>query len=153
MKQRMDFLTLSVPDLDQARRFYLDGLGWTATLDVPDEVIFLQLNHGLLVALFRTENFARDLLDDPDGPIDLASVRPGIGFGLAHNVDSPAEVDEVLAQAEAAGGRVIKHGQQAAFGGYHGYFADPAGIRWEVAHNAAWRVEPDGRARLGLLDE
>ena len=60
------------------------------------------------------------------------------------------EVGQLLAEISTdgdvttAGGRVIKHGQQAAFGGYHGYFADPAGIRWEVAHNAGWGPLDDG---------
>ena len=35
MEPRLDLLTVAVPDLDAARRFYVEGLGWTPALDVP----------------------------------------------------------------------------------------------------------------------
>lgn len=146
MQPRLDLLTLAVPDLDAARRFYVDGLGWTPTLDVPGEVIFLALNHGLLVGLFGLEDLAADLGEE------VATVVPGAGFTLAHNVESPAAVRAVMERAQAAGARIVKPAQDAAFGGYHGYFADPAGIRWEVAHNPGWRVAPDGRVTIGVIE-
>src|SRR4051794_7970496 len=80
MQPRLDLLTVAVPDLDAARRFYVDGLGWEPTLDVPGEVVFLQLGHGLLVGLFGAADLAADMGQDP------ASVVPGAGFALAHNV-------------------------------------------------------------------
>jgi catechol 2,3-dioxygenase-like lactoylglutathione lyase family enzyme len=143
MQPRLDLLTLAVDDLDAARRFYLDGLGWAAALDVPGEVLFLQLNHGLLVGLFGAADLATDMGADP------ASVRPGVGFTLAHDVGSPAEVRDVLAQALQAGATLVKPAQDAAFGGYHAYFADPVGLRWEVAWNPGWQVLPDGTVRIG----
>lgn len=146
MQPRLDLLTLAVPDLAAARRFYVDGLGWTAALDVPGEILFIQLNHGLLVGLFGADDLATDMGED------CASVVSGAGFTLAHNVPTRAAVDEVLERAQAAGARIVKPAQEAAFGGYHGYFADPAGIRWEVAHNPGWHVAPDGRVTLGVLE-
>ena len=146
MQPRLDLLTVAVNDLDAERRFYLDGLGWTAALDVPGEVLFLQLNHGLLVALFGAEDLAVDM------GADRGSVRVGQGFTLAHNVGSAAEVREVLAAALAAGATVVKPAQDAAFGGYHAYFADPDGIRWEVAWNPGLEILPDGRVRIGLVE-
>jgi uncharacterized protein len=146
MEQRLDLLTLAVPDLAAARRFYCQGLGWTPALDVPGEIVFLQLNHGLLIGLFGAEDLAADLGAD-SGP-----VIPGGGFTLAHNVDSPQAVRAVLAQAEAAGATILKPAQDAAFGGHHGYFADPAGIRWEVAYNPGWRVTPDGQVVIGAVE-
>jgi hypothetical protein len=80
-------------------------------------------------------------------------VVPGSGFTLAHNVDSPEAVREVLDRATAAGATILKPAQQAAFGGFHGYFADPAGIRWEVAHNSGWHVAPDGTVHIGAVDQ
>jgi catechol 2,3-dioxygenase-like lactoylglutathione lyase family enzyme len=145
MQPRLDLLTLAVDDLDAARRFYLDGLGWPAALDVPGEVLFLQLNHGLLVGLFGS----RDLADDMEA--DRASVLPGAGFTLAHIVGSPADVRDVVARAQQAGATVVKPPQDAAFGGYHAYFADPVGLRWEVAWNPGWRVLPDGTVQIGLV--
>ncbi|HLZ36647.1 MAG TPA: VOC family protein [Mycobacteriales bacterium] len=79
---------------------------------------------------------------------DPAAVTPGAGFVLAHNVDSPGTVRDVLDRAQRAGATVLKPAQQAAFGGVHGYFADPVGIRWEVAYNPGWRVAPDGNVSL-----
>jgi hypothetical protein len=35
----------------------------------------------------------------------------------------------------AAGGVVLKPPQEVFWGGYHGYFSDPEGHVWEVAHN------------------
>jgi uncharacterized glyoxalase superfamily protein PhnB len=52
---------------------------------------------------------------------------------LSHNVRSDERVDEVLAQAERAGGKVIKHAKRASWGGYSGYFADTDGYLWKVA--------------------
>ncbi|MEK8225455.1 VOC family protein [Oerskovia sp. M15] len=63
---------------------------------------------------------------------------------LAHNVGSPAEVDDALASALAAGGTVVVHAQVRDWGGYSGYFADPDGFRWEVAHNPGLVVSDDG---------
>ncbi|MGB8995075.1 MAG: VOC family protein [Pseudonocardiaceae bacterium] len=146
MEPRLDLLTLAVPDLAEARRFYCDGLGWAPALDVPGEIIFLQLNHGLLIGLFSADDLSADMGQD------VATVAPGAGFTLAHNVSSPAAVRDVLEQAQRAGATIIKPAQDAAFGGYHGYFADPAGIRWEVAYNPGWRVEPDGRVFIGAIE-
>lgn len=138
MEPRLDLLTLAVPDLAVARRFYLEGLGWPAALDVPGEVLFLQLNQGLLVALFGAQDLAADL----DAPVGAG------GFTLAHNVDSPQAVDDGVAEFAAAGATVLKAPQRAAFGGYHAYVEDPCGLRWEVAHNPGWQVHPDGRVTI-----
>lgn len=67
-------------------------------------------------------------------------------------MSGPDEVDEALERAVACGARIVKPAQRAAFGGYHGYFADPDGIRWEVAHNSGWRVDRDGTVRIGVID-
>ena len=147
MEPRLDLLTVAVPDLDAARRFYVEGLGWTPALDVPGEIVFLQVNSGLLLGLFGAAELAADM------GLPVEAVVPGGGFTLAHNVDGPDAVRRVVTAAEAAGARVLKAPQQAAFGGFHAYFADPAGIRWEVAHNPGWRVDPDGTVRIGPVED
>jgi catechol 2,3-dioxygenase-like lactoylglutathione lyase family enzyme len=146
MEPRLDLLTVAVPDVEAARRFYVDGLGWSPRLDVAGEVVFLQVNAGLLLALFGAADLAADM------GLPAQDVAPGGGFTLAHNVGSPDEVRQVVATAEAAGARVLKAPQPAAFGGFHGYFADPAGIRWEVAHNPGLRVDPDGTVHIGVVE-
>lgn len=146
MDPRVTLVTLGVTDLAASRRFYVDGLGWTPTLDVPDAVVFLQVGHGLLLALFP----ATDL--DADAGDSVMSDPTRSAFSLAHNVGSEAEVDAAIADARAAGATVLKEPQRAAWGGYHAYFADPSGFRWEVAHNSGLRVEADGTVVLGPVD-
>ncbi len=138
MEQRLSLITIGVPDLAAARAFYLDGLGWTPVLDVAGAVTFIQVGPGALLSLYDAAALAADI--GPD-----RSPAPSVGnVTLAHNVGSPAEVDAVLADAERAGATILKPAQQAIWGGYHGYFADPAGTPWEVAHNPGWSVSDDG---------
>jgi hypothetical protein len=54
----------------------------------------------------------------------------------------------VLAEAAAAGGRVVKSAKRAFWGGYSGYFADPDGHLWEVAHNPGFPLDSEGRVQL-----
>lgn len=63
------------------------------------------------------------------------SKTPCPPFARAHDVRSPAEVDALLAHAGACGGKVAKPGHATDWGGYSGYFTDPDGSLWEVAHN------------------
>lgn len=141
MQQRLDLVTLGVPDLDSARRFYVDGLGWQPTLEVPGEVVFLQVGYGLLLALFGADDLAADV-----GAGAVASGPPPLS--LSQVVAGEDEVVDALARAEAAGGTVVKPAQRAAFGGFHGYFADPAGFRWEIATNPGWAVDDTGRVTI-----
>lgn len=137
MKPRVHIITLGVPDLDEARRFYVDGLGWSPSLDVPDEVIFIQVGHGLLLGLFTG-------LQDDLGGVALGDPRRA-PVTLAHNVATDDEVGEALSRAEAAGGRIVKPAQRSAVGFIHGYFADPFGFYWEVACNPGLTFGDDGR--------
>ncbi|MFC4585206.1 VOC family protein [Sphaerisporangium corydalis] len=137
MEQRLDFVTLGVPDLGAVRDFYLGGLGWEPVLEVPGEIIFLQVGHGLVLGLFGSA----DLDADVGAGQDSGRSAP---FTLSHNVEGEDEVREVMEQAREAGATILKEAQPAAFGGFHGYFADPAGFRWEVCFNPGWSVAPDG---------
>lgn len=142
MEQRLSLITLGVPDIDAARHFYLDGLGWTPVLDVAGQVTFIQVAPGVLMSLFDAADLAEDIGDD-------RAVAPAVGnVTLAHNVGSEAAVDAVLAEAVAAGATLLKPAQRAAWGGYHGYFADPAGTPWEVAFNPALVVDDDGAVSM-----
>ena len=67
---------------------------------------------------------------------------------LGHNVRTKAEVAAVLAQAERAGGRIIKPAQDVFLGGHSGYFTDPDGYYWEVAWNPAAPLDADGFMKL-----
>ena len=85
-------------------------------------------------------------------PTMSVSIRRRAGLGgvtLAYNARSREEVDEVLAEAEAAGATIAKAATEAFWGGYSGYFADPDGHLWEVAFNPFWTIADDGRVILG----
>jgi len=127
MDQRVSFITLAVADLDRTRAFYLDGLGWTAELDVPGEVLMIRVGDKVILSLWSEEGFESEV-----GPI-----RRGEGvvpITLAHNVATEAEVDEILALASSLGAGASK-AEHREWGGYTGYFADPDGFRWEIAVN------------------
>jgi uncharacterized glyoxalase superfamily protein PhnB len=70
------------------------------------------------------------------------------GVTLAVNVGSPDEVDTSLAVAESAGAAITKPAQATDWGGYHGYFADPDGHLWEIAHNPFWPLGAHGLPQL-----
>jgi len=142
MEQRAHFITLSTPDLDAARAFYRDGLGWSPLVDVPGEIIFFQVAPGTVLGLFEADKFVADMAGTS------ADGRLG-GLTLSHNVGSPAAVDATVRHMVEAGARLVKEPQRAAFGGYHGHVADPNGVVWEVCHNPGWRVDADGRVHLG----
>ncbi|UFU08268.1 VOC family protein [Ruania halotolerans] len=143
MSQNVHFLTLATPDLDAARRFYVDGLGWNALLDVPEEILFFQIAPGLLLGLFDAEKFDQDLQRG-------STVREASGVTLAHNVDSEDAVRSTVATMRAAGGEVLTEPAPGEFGGiFHAHVADPNGVIWEIAHNPGWSVEADGTVRLG----
>lgn len=138
MDQRLHFLTLATPDLDAARSFYRDGLGWTPLFDLPGEILFFQVAPGLVLGLFDAEKFDQDLLRDH-------STSGVSGVTLSHNVSDRAGVIATLAALEAAGGTIIKPAQEGAFGGiFHGHVADPNGVVWEIAHNPDWRIDDGG---------
>jgi uncharacterized protein len=126
VEPRVSFITLGVTDLDRAVRFYEQGLG-LARLKTPPSVAFFEMGKTWL-ALWSRESLA----DDAGVPATGSGFR---GFSLAHNVRSPAEVDALLAHVEEFGGKVTKRGHRTEWGGYAGYFADPDGFLWEVAHN------------------
>lgn len=128
MDPRISFVTLAVADLDATRRFYVDGLGWTPELEEPGEVLMIRVGERLVLSLWDRAHFEEE--------IGARAATDGVpALTLAHNVPDPATVDAVLAEARAAGAREVSDGQGRAWGGYTGYFADPDGFRWEVAHN------------------
>jgi len=141
MDQAVHFVTVATRDLDAARRFY-GALGWEAQLDVPDEIVFYRSAAGQLLGFFEATKFARDQgTADAPGPA---------GLTLSHNARSRDEVTAVVERMVAADGTVRKAPQEAEFGGvFHAHVADPNGLVWEIAHNPAWSVRPDGSVALG----
>jgi predicted lactoylglutathione lyase len=129
--QRISFLTLAVRDLDASRRFYLDGLGWTAELDVEGDVVMIMAGERLVLSLWDRAHFEAEV-----GTIAMPAGVGGIApFTIAHNVATRAGVDAVLASARSAGADPVHDAEEREWGGYTGYFGDPDGYRWEIAWN------------------
>ena len=138
VEQRVSLVTLGVADVGRARRFY-EALGWTTGAAAGADVVFFQAG-GMVVALWSRELLAEDSgVEDPGG---------WGGVTLAYNTRSPAEVDSVIAEAEAAGASIARRGAETFWGGYSGVFLDPDGHPWEVAHNPRWTLDERGAVTL-----
>lgn len=128
MDPRLSFVTLIVRDLDASRRFYIEGLCWPVELEAPGEVLMIRVAEKVVLSLWQQVAAEAEL-----GPI--ARTEGASPFTLAHNVAVPEDVDRVLAEAAAAGASVVGEAVRRDWGGYSGYFADPDGVRWEIAYN------------------
>lgn len=135
MDPRISMITLGVRDLTRAITFYESALGLPRR-PMPDDapVAFFELN-GSWLGLFGRQDLAADA--------GVADTGEGFaGIALAHNVDSPAQVDTLLTHACEHGASLVKPGQPTDWGGYSGYFADPDGHLWEIACNPHFWVGP-----------
>jgi predicted lactoylglutathione lyase len=135
---RITLVTLGVADVDRSRTFYR-SLGWETAVDMDDFAVFRTA--GSFLALYPIADLSRDIGDDT--PTD-----PPRRSALAINVASAEEVDAAIAEALAAGGALLAAPARAEWGGYTGYFADPDGHAWEVAHNPGWPLGEDGLPRI-----
>ncbi len=139
LEQRLSLITLGVADLERSREFY-ERLGWRRSMAKSRGIVFFQLV-GMVLALFPRFDLAKDAKVSPDG-------EGFSGVSLAYNARTRGEVDSVLAQAEAAGARILKPAKEATWGGYSGYFSDPDGFLWEVAWNPSFPIAEDGSIRV-----
>jgi catechol 2,3-dioxygenase-like lactoylglutathione lyase family enzyme len=136
MQPRITVITIGVNDLEKSLHFYRDGLGLATDGIIGQEfeygaVVFIQLQAGLRLALWPRTSIAHDtgLAIGPQSATEMT---------LGHNVASRAEVDAVMATAEAAGATIVKPAHDTFFGGYSGYFQDPDQHLWEVVWNPQW---------------
>jgi len=137
MEQRISLITLGVADMERSAAFY-EALGWTR-VESEDGVIAFDLI-GQTLGLYPLSLLAQD----------MGVAEEDLGHGamtLAHNVPERDGVSELMARAEAAGARIIKQASDVFWGGHHGYFADPDGHVWEIAHNPYSPLGPGGAFR------
>lgn len=137
MEPRVSIITIAVEDLDRMAAFY-QAMGLKRHR-IDDGVAFFQMG-GAILGLFPRKDAEMD-----------SGIRFGEGVSrvyLAYNTRSDGEVDAVLATAKAAGGGIVKPAGRAFWGGWYGYFADPEGNLWEVAHNPDFPIDADGRIAL-----
>ena len=131
---RINLVTLGVADVAASTAFYR-RLGWKRSEKASTpEISFLVLDN-LVLALFGKEALAAET-----NRADASAARGG--FALAINLASEQGVDEAFAAVVQAGARVLAPAKKMHWGGYSGYFADPDGYLWEVAHNPLFQVGP-----------
>ena len=129
MNPHVGVITLGVKDLARAKRFYGESLGWPVRVEEGNWVCYSLGDGSAALALYPWDALAEDAGVPPDG----SGFR---GVTLAYHVRSEERVEAVLAEAERAGGTIVKPPHRAEWGGYSGYFADSDGYLWEVASGA-----------------
>lgn len=137
---RVSLVTLGVMDLGRSTAFY-EALGWRRSSASGEGISFFPTADCVL-ALYPYTALAA-------GAGVAPGERPAVGgVALAINVESEAEVERVLAEAVRAGATLPKAATKADWGGYSGYFADPDGHLWEVAHNPWFPLDDGGSVVL-----
>ena len=133
MQPRINLITLGVSDLARSIRFY-EGLGLPRYAFDGDGIAFFSLQ-GSWLALYPREELAADA--------GVSFAEGGCGaVTLAHNVVDREKVDAVMEEALRAGAELVKPARETFWGGYSGYFADPDGFLWEVAHVPQFWIGP-----------
>ncbi len=140
MIPRVSLLTLGVRNLDRSVGFYEDIFGWKKSPASQDDVIFFQVG-GLVVSLYPLNLLAED------ARIDAAN-DGFAGVAFAYNAASENEVNQIFGMLREKGVTILKAPEKAFWGGYSGYFADPDGYAWEVAHNPFFPRDEHGELRL-----
>jgi uncharacterized protein len=137
---RAHIVTLGVADLAASRAFY-ERLGWPVSPASNENIVWFSLD-GTKLGLFPADALAADAGVPAEN-------KPGFrGVTLAINLGSREEVDAAFAHALKAGASEVKQPTEAEWGGYSGYFADPDGHLWELAHNPFTGFEPDGSLQM-----
>ena len=129
MALQVTTIMLGVDDLERSKKFYGEGMGGTIDKDFPGFVLLNLGDGSSSLALYPREAAAQDAGVSAEGS--------GFGgFSFHYIVGSKEAVDEVIAAAVAAGGKVVKEAADAQWGGRAGYFSDPDGYLWKVATSA-----------------
>jgi uncharacterized protein len=133
MRQKFNLITFGVKDIEKAAVFYEKGLGWKRSSLSQDDLVVFPLG-GIALALYPRELLAEDaaVKNTPSG---------FSGITISYNAKNEDEVDEVLAEVQTLGAKIVKPAQKAFWGGYRGYFKDLDGHLIEVAHNPFWKLD------------
>ncbi|SDE65941.1 VOC family protein [Limimaricola pyoseonensis] len=137
--QRVTLITLGVADMARSKDFYAK-LGWTPHGSSQDSVTFYQMP-GMVLGLFGLGDLAADQ-GRPNATLGTGAMT------LAQNLPDREAVDAAWTAALDAGATPVKAPEKVFWGGYSGYWADPDGHVWEVAHNPFWPLSDDGTLTL-----
>jgi uncharacterized protein len=144
MRPHVTALTLGVRDVAAARRFYIDGLGWDPLFEQAGEIFFVQIAQGQMLGLWNVVSMRSEY-----GDVGHNDGGPAIPVSLGQNVASPGDVDDLIAEALAAGATLVSAARSQPWDGYSGCFADPDGYRWDIVYNPGFRIDDDGAVHLG----
>ncbi len=138
---RISLVTLGCENLAKLTEFYA-ALGWSQVVPAEQGVSFFRLA-GSILSLFPAADLAADAMVAVERTAAVFRTR---AQHARRRPSSPQaeEVDAALAHVAEVGGRVVKVGHAASWGGYSGYFADPEGNLWEVAYNPFWPLDERG---------
>jgi catechol 2,3-dioxygenase-like lactoylglutathione lyase family enzyme len=137
---RLGIVTLGVADLVRAGAFY-ESLGWERCSSSSEAIAWFRTADTHL-GLFPWHELAADA-NLPAEP----RARFG-GITLASNVEAAGDVAPALQAAVAAGGTLLKPAALTDWGGTSGYFGDPDGHPWEIAHNPFFSIDAEGRLHI-----
>jgi uncharacterized protein len=137
---RISIVTLGVTDLATSTAFY-QALGWSRSTASNEDIVWFRTADSVL-GLFPTEELAADAGVPAIGEPSFRGVT------LAVNLESPEQVDAALQVAVTAGATVVKPPAATDWGGYSGYFEDPDGHLWELAHNPFFPFTETGQLDL-----
>jgi uncharacterized protein len=136
----LSLVTLGVSDLERSIAFY-EALGFRRKVTKAEGVGFFQAG-AIIFAVWPASELSKDV------NVAAADAPAFRGVALAWNCSSQVDVDAAIEHARRAGASVPKPARKTFWGGYAGYFADPDGHLWEVAHNPHWPLGDDGRLTL-----
>jgi predicted enzyme related to lactoylglutathione lyase len=134
MKAHVSAILLGVRDMDRAKQFYTEGLGWKIKDDYGVSVFF-ESDGASPVGFYGRQGLADQ----------VGTGAEGTGFSglvLTYVVRARERVDEVMAEAAAAGATVLKPAGDLPWGGYGGTFADPDGYVWSLGFSARGTDQP-----------
>jgi len=134
MNAHVSTILLGVRDMNRTKKFYTEGLGWKVQQDYGVSVFFEQ-HGGSMVGFYGRDGLAANVGVSPEG-----SGFSGMTFNYV--VRNQSRVDAVMAEAAAAGAKILKPAAAQPWGGYSGSFADPDGYIWSVAFSAQGKDQP-----------
>lgn len=139
LPSRINLVTLGVEDLERSSEFY-QQLGWKES-SASNPAIRFFCSQGTVLSLYGRAALA----EDASVAVDGYGFR---GITMSQNLESPADVDAAFAHALACGATSVKPPEKVFWGGYSGYFADPDGHLWELAHNPHLTLNAAGHMEL-----
>jgi hypothetical protein len=124
---RKIFVNLPVEDLDRSKRFY-EAIGARNEPKFTNEAAAMMVLSDTIHIMLLTKPFYSSFTTKP-----IADAHQTSQVMLCISCDSPAEVDEIINAAAAAGGKIDLSQKSETEGGpmYGRDFEDPDGHQWE----------------------